>query len=154
MTVIKAIQLRGHHLLCLIGYRGMGYSAGFAENMSEVYQRLREEPDSEVTIIGGPDDLCACFPEDGVYHCDKESVANRDQTVLWRLGLQVGFTGPWSAILERIRSAIVPEDIDTICAGCPWRSYGVCAEGIRMVRRGERLPDLQADVPTTNRGEG
>jgi len=136
------IRLRGHHLLCLVGYRGMGYSARFTENMSEVYNRLRAEPDTMITIVGGPDNLCVCFPEDGDYHCDKESVTAHDHIVLQRLGLQPGFTGAWSSVLERIRTALVPEDIDVICAGCQWRSYGVCAEGVRRVCSGEGLTPL------------
>jgi len=136
------IRLRGHHLLCLLGYRGMGYSARFADNMSRVYNQLLAEPDSTITIVGGPDDLCACFPKDGEYHCDNASVTDRDQAVLRRLGYPIGFAGPWSSVLSRIRATIVPEDIDVICATCQWRAYGVCAEGVRLVKQGEKLPAL------------
>jgi hypothetical protein len=46
------LRLRGHHLLCLLGYQGMvGYSADFTANMTKVHQTLQEQPESLVTLI-------------------------------------------------------------------------------------------------------
>jgi hypothetical protein len=136
------VRLRGHHLLCLLGYRGMGYSADFSANMTQVYNKLQEEPDTNVTLIEGPDDLCACYPTEVESHCHNQSVTDHDAAVLQRLGLQIGLKIQWSNVLERVRTHIIPEDIDVMCITCQWRSYGVCAAGIGTIRQGKGLPPL------------
>jgi uncharacterized protein len=136
------IQLRGHHLLCLLGFRGMGYSEAYAANMTRVYNRLRDEPDTAVTIVAGPDELCACFPPDAEPHCENASVRLLDERVLGRLDLQIGSTLPWTAVIERVRGNIEPDDINVLCETCQWRSYGVCEAGIRTIKSGAGLPPL------------
>ncbi|TVY10877.1 DUF1284 domain-containing protein [Paenibacillus cremeus] len=136
------IRLRGHHLLCLLGFRGMGYSAAFSANMTRVYNELRESPETTIALVQGPDDLCTCFPADGQYHCENRSVAKHDEEVIRRLGLETGTRVPWSTVLERVRAAIAPEDINVLCVTCQWRSYGVCEAGVRTIRQGEGLPPL------------
>ena len=37
-------KLRGHHLFCLLGYKGMGYSQEYVENMTVLHQSLRDNP--------------------------------------------------------------------------------------------------------------
>lgn len=120
----------------------MGYSAAYASNMTNVYNRLRDEPGTQVTIIAGPDELCACFPEGEEAHCENDSVAGLDARVLKRLQLQVGLTLPWTAVIEQVRKNVMPEDINELCITCQWRAYGVCEAGVRTIKRGEWLPPL------------
>ncbi|WP_240941573.1 DUF1284 domain-containing protein [Paenibacillus sp. HB172176] len=136
------IFLRGHHLLCLLGFRGMGYSPAFIENMKSVHEQLRNDESSIIAIIEGPDDLCACFPANEESHCLNESVAEHDRNVLRRLGLTFGMSLPWSEALERIRGSVEAKDIETLCYRCQWRSYGVCAEGVAHIRQGRGLRPL------------
>ena len=132
-------RLRGHHLLCLLGYRGMGYSPEYAANMTRLHQTLRMAPETEILLITGPDDLCVKFPESQTYHCDDTNIHERDSTVLQKLGLRVGQSLPWSEIQQLIRENMVAKDISTLCPTCPWRSYGVCEEGIEEIRAGKGL---------------
>jgi uncharacterized protein len=138
-------RLRGHHLLCLPGYRGMGYSREYVVEMTKLHTTLRLYPDTTVEIVLGPDDLCAHFPSDGDCHCMEKGVFERDVQVLSELGLQVGDVVTWSIVEERIRSALDAKDIDRICPTCPWRSYGVCAEGIDRIRSGNGLYPVSSD---------
>ncbi|MFB9329119.1 DUF1284 domain-containing protein [Paenibacillus aurantiacus] len=136
------ISLRGHHLLCLLGYRGMGYSAEYVKNMTNVHRKLRNEPGTECLIVEGPDQLCACFPADGDYHCESRTVGERDALILAKLGLAIGQRLAWSEILARVAATVKPEDLNRICATCPWLGYGVCQEGVRMVACGQPLPSV------------
>ncbi|REE84443.1 hypothetical protein A8990_115122 [Paenibacillus taihuensis] len=138
----REIRLRGHHLLCLLGFRGMGYSAAFSANMREVYNELRDEPQTLVSIIGGPDDLCACFPKDAEQHCENRSVYEHDKRILEKLGFAAGMTLPWADVTLRVRDRMQPEDINTLCYTCEWRSYGVCEAGVRTIKKGSPLPPL------------
>jgi hypothetical protein len=136
------VRLRGHHLLCLLGYRGMGYSPEYVANMTAVHERLRREPQTPVALVDGPDDLCACFPRDRESHCERAGVGSRDETVLARLGLRTGEVRTWEEIERRIAGRVVPSDIAHWCVTCPWRPYGVCEEGVSRANRGLPLAPL------------
>lgn len=135
----ETYRLRGHHLFCLLGYRGMGYSEEYVENMTRVHQHLREQPEAWILIVHGPDDLCAKFPEQQVCHCEDPHIFERDADILLTVGLDVGQRIRWSEVEQRIRDRVVPEDIARVCSTCSWRGYGVCEEGVRRIHRGEGL---------------
>jgi hypothetical protein len=137
-----SLQLRGHHLLCLVGFRGMGYSPKFTENMAAIYEQLRQEPSTLVQVVRGADDLCSCYPKDKPNHCDTQSVHARDTSVLERLGLPLGSQVEWRAVLKLLEKNVVPEDIPRLCASCPWQPYGVCEAGVALIAGGQPLPPL------------
>lgn len=142
MTVdggIKVFLLRGHHLFCLLGYRGMGYSDQYVKEMTRLHTVLREDPQTLITIVHGPDDLCSNFPENEPYHCDESAVLDRDERIVQYLGLTIGNTYTWSDIEQRIIERVVREDIPRFCSTCPWLPYGVCEEGVDRMRHGDGL---------------
>ena len=50
------IRVRAHTLLCLQGFRGEGYSAGFVENMAAIHSRVDNvqlRPDSWAALLRG-----------------------------------------------------------------------------------------------------
>ena len=67
-------NLRGHHLFCLLGYRGMGYSKEYVENMTRLHQDLRDTPKTWIQIVKGPDKLCEKYPNSAVYHCHNDNI--------------------------------------------------------------------------------
>ena len=83
-------RLRGHHLLCLLGYRGMGYSKEYVDNMTRLRQTLRTDPETSVLLVAGPDDLCNKFPNFQTCHCDDANIHEQDAAILKKLGLQIG----------------------------------------------------------------
>lgn len=133
------IKLRGHHLFCLLGYRGMGYSPEFVENMTALHQSLRENPKIWIELVHGPDQLCEKCPNKGDYHCENEEIFTMDTAVLEKLGLQLGQRVQWAEIESCIKKHVVPSDIQTICKNCSWRTYGVCEEGIQEILAGKGL---------------
>jgi len=138
-----AIRLRGHHLLCLLGYRGMGYSPQFCDNMTDIYEQLREKPGTEIDIVLGPDDICRAYPDDGTSHCEG-GVSELDAAVLGRLGFAAGDRIAWRDALAAVACRLKPDDIGRLCTTCPWEPYGVCSEGVRLVTEGSGLPPAPA----------
>jgi uncharacterized protein len=136
-------KLRGHHLFCLLGYRGMGYSEEYVKNMTRLHQTLRENPNTLVELVDGPDQLCAKFPNSGIYHCQDDHIYVRDAAILEKMGLRIGQVLSWGEIEACIRKAVVPSDIQVVCKTCSWRSYGVCEEGIREIHEGKGLRVVQ-----------
>ncbi|MEH7155274.1 DUF1284 domain-containing protein [Neobacillus drentensis] len=126
-------QLRGHHLFCLLGYRGMGYSDEYVKNMTRLHQTLRNNPKTLIQLVKGPDQLCEKYPNSGQYHCQDRNIYDRDQAILDKIGLKIGQILNWGDIESCIRKFVVPSDIQILCETCSWRSYGVCEEGIQEI---------------------
>lgn len=136
-------KLRGHHLFCLLGYRGMGYSKEYVANMTNLHQTLKNEPLTKIKLVSGPDQLCEKYPNSGEYHCHNHSIYERDEVILEKLGLVIGQIISWKDIETHIQQYVVPTDIQIICNTCSWRSYGVCEEGIKDVHEGKGLREIK-----------
>lgn len=136
-------KLRGHHLFCLLGYRGMGYSKEYVKNMTRLHQTLRECPKTLIQLVMGPDQLCEKYPNSGTYHCQDDSIYERDSVILEKLGLKIGQILKWEDIESCIRKFVVPSDIQIVCETCSWRSYGVCEEGIQEIHEGKGLREVK-----------
>lgn len=139
-------RLRGHHLLCLLGYHGMGYSREYIANMTSMHDTLRTAPDTEIQIVADPDDLCVKFPETQPCHCHDENIHQRDNAMLEQLGITVGQTITWREIEDRIKTTFEPDDIDTLCSTCSWRLFRVCHEGVSQMKAGKGLSPVAKTV--------
>jgi hypothetical protein len=129
-----AMRLRPHHLLCSLGFRGLGYSPGFAANMAAILGTLRDAPETRVALVPEPDSICAAFPADQPCHCGEEAVAERDRQVLAALGMAPGESAAWWDLLRRAARAFAPPDLGVLCATCPWLPLGYCQEGLEALR--------------------
>lgn len=136
-------KLRGHHLFCLLGYRGMGYSEEYVKNMTYIHQTLKSNPNTLVQLVKGPDQLCEKYPNSGEYHCQDQDIYERDAAILEKMGLKIGDVVKWGDIETRVRKYVVPKDILSICETCSWRSYGVCEQGIERIHCGKGLWEVE-----------
>ncbi|WP_433743988.1 DUF1284 domain-containing protein [Falsibacillus pallidus] len=136
-------KLRGHHLFCLLGYRGMGYSKEYVENMTKLHQGLRNRPKTWIQIVKGPDQLCEKYPNDGEYHCQEKNIYERDAVILKKLGLHINQVIRWEDIESRIRKHVEPSDVQIVCSTCSWKSYGYCEEGIQEMIEGLGLKEVK-----------
>lgn len=127
MTADTTIRLRGHHLLCLLTYKGLGYSPAFVEGMTATAKALAAGATAE--IIEGADDICAplCREEDHP-HCHEATVPERDRqaltlvsTILGRdvaVGDRFAFDAP---LRRRLREAYAAGAFAGACALCEWQ---------------------------------
>lgn len=77
--VDNAICLRPHHVICVLFYKGLGYSPLFIANMSAIVGDIRRG--TLIECKDGPDDICApleCCSDK--YHCTDEDVIEMDAT--------------------------------------------------------------------------
>jgi hypothetical protein len=136
----SVIRLRAHTVLCLQGFRGMGYSPEFVTNMAAVHRMLTEQPESVVELLDSPDAVCGACPHRRTAGCtlngseSEQEMANQDHVVLHRLQLRVGDRITWHEILTRIRACLHPEELPAICGNCRWLSLGFCQEGVERLR--------------------
>ncbi|WP_310621334.1 DUF1284 domain-containing protein [Flexibacterium corallicola] len=121
-----SVQLRAHHLLCILTFIGKGYTRDFTENHRALV--LRINAGEEVEIVHGPDDICA--PLEGLpegEHCLNSSVCTRDEKALASVGLvlgralEVGHKFLLSASdVTQLRKNFAADTRHAACAGCNW----------------------------------
>lgn len=133
--------LRGHHLLCVHGFQGMGYSPDFVQKMAEIVDDIRNDQlDFPIRVVIDLDEACGTCPNKGDGFCNAspdsdDHVKGLDRRSISHLGLEPGHTYDKSTLIQRTIERVRPDDLDIICAGCSWLSYGVCKAGIEKVRR-------------------
>jgi hypothetical protein len=134
------LMLRGHHLLCVHGFRGMGYSPEFVKKMSSVVEEIRDDSnDFQIKVVAALDDTCGACPHKGKTTCEanedsNEHVLSMDHNVIQHLGLSEGTVYKKSFLVQLTAEKVEPNDLDLICKGCSWLPYGVCKEGISELR--------------------
>lgn len=116
--------LRGHHLLCLKGFQGYGYSEDFTENMTEI-NALRKSENTTVHLTNSHDDICKACPnlKDGL--CENESendkIVNMDNEVLKKLDSSKEYDA--IELFEKIDEIYnTKESVSKICFNCKWHA--------------------------------
>lgn len=136
-----SLTLRGHHLLCVHGFQGMGYSPEFIEKMKEIVKQIRDDQlDFPIKVVAAFDDACSTCPNRGETACEakedsNEHVLSMDNRVLHQLGLTDGDIYSKSFLVQLTTENIKPDDLDYICKGCSWLPYGTCKDGIQALRQ-------------------
>lgn len=126
-------RFRPHHLLCMLTYKGEGYSKPFVENFDHLIERMNASPVT-LEICKGPDDICAprlCDPTDKTCHCHDSDLLETDKQALADLEtipklkkITYGSTIPLTQELIRdLRTAYTNNTIRTACQGCEWKEF-------------------------------
>ena len=119
------VQLRPHHLLCLLTYVGRGYDPAFTANFDAIARRIVSG--DTVLVVDGPDDVCAPLLGREHAHCSRASVRARDALAADEIGRLIGRPVSSGAridltadFLRRLRQAFASGRVRTACAGCEW----------------------------------
>ncbi|OLO39140.1 hypothetical protein BTR23_08750 [Alkalihalophilus pseudofirmus] len=140
MRGVGRLDLRGHHLLCLLGYSGHGYSPSFInkmEHLAPLYRKL--DLDFDIYINEHTDEICEHCPAMVQNNCTTFSkvdheIRELDRRINEKLQVRSGFFYSKKVIFRKIREKVEPDDLDILCKGCKWLSYGVCKEAIRKLK--------------------
>lgn len=90
--------------------------------------------DVGILITGQADAICAPCPRRIDFGCEvQESIDGLDQRHGEALGIAPGDRLTWGACLDRVAERIVPDDLDTLCAGCQWLELGVCKSAVAQL---------------------
>ena len=124
-----SIELRSHHLLCLLTYVGDGYSPAFIAGFDSIAARIGAGED--IILVAGADDICRPLLGNANVHCLRESVAERDIEAGEALtGLLGRIIRPGERLtldataLSQMRKAFLVGDVRKACIGCEWA--GAC----------------------------
>jgi hypothetical protein len=145
--------LRGHHLLCVHGFRGMGYSPEFVDRMTDIVKVVRNEhTDPLIKVVAAFDHACMACPHRGKTRCEasegsQEHVLSMDERVIRHLGLEKDKSYRKSFLVDLTAARVTPDDLDYLCKGCSWLSLGVCKEGIANLKEKYSFPDWTINLP-------
>ena len=122
--------LRAHHLFCIQGYTGKGYSRNFVKSMDKVVNSLT--PTALVKITEGADDICRECPHLLKDHlCNRENkVSLLDTSALETLKIKANSIYEYKKLLEALKNNATLKHFRETCATCSWFSYGYCERGI------------------------
>lgn len=121
------LKIRAHHLLCIQGYQGYGYSDKFQANLERIIQLINTAADLEIQVVAENDVICSYCPYTGQTGCqkDKDSAQNiqtMDLKILGRLGLKEGMRdNPQNLIMLTHSKFKTYFDIEEMCGDCQWK---------------------------------
>lgn len=120
------MKIRAHHLLCMQGFQGHGYSEDFSKNMAEIINKLDSNPEQTIEITVECDAICSCCPHNIKEKCKNLlfnwKVKLMDRKVLKKLGLEAGTHDSAKNIFSLVNKRFKTyTDIQEICRNCRWR---------------------------------
>lgn len=116
------ITLRGHHLLCLQGFQGYGYSEKFVLNMAHINE-LRKSKNTFISLTDECDDICTSCPNLKNNICENEKQNNiikkMDNEVLSKLDINKEYNA--LELFEEVSFKFnTLNSVENICVGCKW----------------------------------
>jgi len=126
------VELRLHHLFCILNYGGAGYTPEFIANMSSVIDRINEG--ASIRIVSGIDDICGALWKGAqatcahAHECRAELVKQRDQLALKEIArvlemptLKIGSVISFGKRRAgKLRRFFAHNAIRQPCVGCEW----------------------------------
>ncbi|HHY00246.1 MAG TPA: DUF1284 domain-containing protein [Methanothermobacter sp.] len=121
----KPIRIRAHHLLCMQGFQGFGYSKEFTANMAKITEKVLQNHSSFIKIVNGADSICECCPHYNKGICTVESsspnvIMFMDSLVLQNLKIEEGSIVSATQI-SSITKKLDGQTVNEICGNCSWR---------------------------------
>jgi uncharacterized protein len=124
------VQLRGHHFLCILTYRGKGYTKQFVAQMTALVETINSG--QPVVLMSGPDDICAGLSqkcrEDASHDCLAGEIRELDRVAASAVSAVLGRDLSEAAALGRsdivsLRKAYASGSIRAACEGCSWKHF-------------------------------
>jgi uncharacterized protein len=124
------VQLRGHHFLCILTYRGKGYTERFVARMTALVEAINDG--TPVVLMCGPDDICAGLSqkcrEDSSHDCLAAEIRELDRLAAIAVGAVLGrdlsIAVPLGrSEIESLRKAYAAGGIRAACQGCSWKHF-------------------------------
>lgn len=120
------MKIRAHHLLCMQGFQGYGYSEDFSKNMAEIIEILQNFPEHEIEIVAETDSICTCCPYNINGKCQEsqevnDKIISMDLKVLEKLEISPGYVFKAGEILKITNKKLKTYlDVKEICGDCRW----------------------------------
>ncbi len=119
------IRIRAHHLLCIQGFQGYGYTKEFVVHMGMVVSFLKSNPYFNLKIIDNTDELCSKCPHNDDGKCVKGSedeLDKIDRQIIESASLDIKHIYTVQDAFNTINKNLDREHIVNICSDCSWKN--------------------------------
>ena len=131
------IKFRPHHFLCSLAYQGIGYSPDFVSNYNNIVAQIRNDEETEITVINTLDSICSHCPnqQTKTQTCVTQSkIQKLDNAHAKLLGITNQQKLSWKQAKILIKQHISIEDFHKACEPCEWKKLGICEEALLKLR--------------------
>ncbi len=124
-NIFKCLKIRAHHLCCIQGFQGYGYSPAFVANMMAVISDIDAFPSRPIKLVSECDAICISCP--GKKECSTQQsvlthrIRNMDLVVMEKLKIKEGTVMSADEAFRLISSLNNASDIEDVCGACKWR---------------------------------
>jgi uncharacterized protein len=125
-TESKCIKIRAHHLCCIQGFQGYGYSPTFVTNMRTVISEIKASPSRPIKLVSECDVICTSCPSKRECSTQKSvhshRIRNMDLVVLEKLNIEEGTVIEANEAFRLVNSRLnTASDIEDVCETCKWK---------------------------------
>ena len=122
----KCIKIRAHHLCCIQGFQGYGYSPAFVTNMRTIISDISSSPLRPIKLVSECDAICTSCPSKRECAAQKSvhshRIKNMDLAVLEKLNIAEGTVIEAKEAFRLINSKLnTVSDIEDVCETCKWK---------------------------------
>ena len=122
----KCLKIRAHHLCCIQGFQGYGYSLAFVANLRAVISDIMAFPSRSLKLVSECDIICASCPSKGECTAQESTVSRRirnmDLVVMDKLKIKEGTIMEADEAFRLVNSQLANvSDIEEVCGVCKWR---------------------------------
>jgi len=121
------IMIRAHHLLCMQGFQGYGYSKDFETHMQRIIIFLDKNPSTKIQIITKTDELCSHCPYNYKNSCNIDKYSHNimeklDKLIIKKFSLKENQIYTIEDALKLVNDNINHTILMEICGNCSWNS--------------------------------
>lgn len=120
------IKIRAHHLCCIQGFQGYGYSPAFVANMKTVISDIKAFPSRLIKLVSECDTICVSCPSKHECSTQKSVHSHRikdmDLVVLEKLNLAEGTVIQANEAFRLVNLKLnTASEIEDVCEACKWK---------------------------------
>lgn len=128
-------ELRAHHLMCILGYKGYNYSGKTKNQWGAFLADAKKDSFLKIKIVNGYDSLCAkCPATEQVSRCKDKVVNKIDKKVMKLLHIKNGQEFFFLDLIEKLQNVMTPQKHQKICGECSWRTLGLCKDTFQKTK--------------------
>lgn len=122
-----SIKIRAHHLLCMQGFQGYGYSPEFERKMDEIINYIKSHPHCKLQVVADVDILCQHCPHQEDGRCNKSTYSNSfiidmDFLILKKLDIKERREELAQNLFLQVNEVFKDQDdLKDICGNCSWK---------------------------------
>jgi len=122
----KQLKIRAHHLCCIQGFQGYGYSPAFVANMRTVISDIKAFPSRPIKLVSECDAICISCPSNRecstLRSAYSHKIKNMDLVLMEKLNIEEGTVIKAEEAFRLINSKLNnASDIEDVCQICKWK---------------------------------